>query len=626
MTEKTETTKPEEKNEEKKGTKGKLIAVLILTILLAGGVAAGIYFVRRSMGYLTTDNARITTTLVHIAPNIPGQLESFALYQGQRVRQNEVLGWVQGGEAMRSPVDGIIVNTNAVPNQVVSPMQPIAVIADTGGIHIQANIRETDIAQLQIGQPAFVTIDGLGNRRFNGYISNIGMVTQAELAGTALFFNTGGTFTRVTHLIPIEIIITDDISLDSLIGTNARVSIPLRTPTPVELQEPIAPSNITTSGIVESATTRNIYSSPLGLRVERIYARAGDYVTEGQLLAIMDAKNIIEDLTLAVAQQESALEIARITSQNAVGDAQRMFDEATANLAGNTNFNILSAETALTAAVANLELSRLNHSIALEYHQEGSNPQILGAESLVRSARTQFEAIERSHADAIVLYAAGIISAEAFRQSEDALTQAQNMYADALTGYEAANTHLHRSLEQAEIALSAAVAAHRDTENMLRVARSAAGQEVEALRSLLANAQAAANLEQLEIALRQTQLQLDRHMEDAIITAPVSGTLTSVFAREGTAGMGLMFTIEDTADLRIITSFREYDVGKIEPGMEVTITTIAGGSEYTGVITRINPAVIPGSPVVEFEAEIAVTSADTSLRIGMNVRVNVTLQ
>ena len=53
--------------------------------------------------------------------------------------------------------------------------------------------------------------------------------------------------------------------------------------------------------------------------------------------------------------------------------------------------------------------------------------------------------------------------------------------------------------------------------------------------------------------------------------------------------------------------------------MEVTITSNATGTaEYTGVISRINPAATPSSPVVEFEAEVAVTSAGTGLRIGMN--------
>jgi len=215
-------------NEKKKSGKGKIIAVLLITLLLAGGAGIGGYFLWQSTGYLTTDNARVTTSLIHISPNIPGILERFMVYEGRYVEKNEVLGWVEMDTAMRSPVDGLIISTDAVQAQTVSPMQSIAVIADTSDIHIEANIEETDISRLQIGMDVTVTIDPFGNRQFSGYISEIGMVTSAELAGTAMFFNTGGTFTRVTQLLPVRINITDDVNLDSFIGVNARVRIPLR--------------------------------------------------------------------------------------------------------------------------------------------------------------------------------------------------------------------------------------------------------------------------------------------------------------------------------------------------------------------------------------------------------------
>ena len=218
-----------EKNENtKKKGKGKILAVLLITLLLAGGAGAGGFFVWQSSGYLTTDNARVTTSLIHIAPNIPGILERFTVYVGRYVVDNEILGWVENDTAMRSPVNGLVIHTDAVQDQSVSPMQTVAVIADTGNIHIEANIEETDIPRLQIGMEVIVTIDPFGNRQFSGYIAEIGMITSAELAGTAMFFNTGGTFTRVTHLLPVRVNITDDVNLDNFIGVNARVRIPLR--------------------------------------------------------------------------------------------------------------------------------------------------------------------------------------------------------------------------------------------------------------------------------------------------------------------------------------------------------------------------------------------------------------
>ena len=223
-----DTNKKDVNKEVKKKGKGKIIIVLLVTLILAGGVGIGSFFLWRNMGYLTTDNARVTTTLVGISPSMPGTLERFTIYEGRYVTANEILGWVENDAAMRSPIDGLVVGTFASQGQSVSPGEPIAVIADTSSIHIQANFEETDIPRLHRGQRVIVTIDLFGSQEFEGYISEIGRITPAELSGQAMFFNTGGTFTRVVPLLPVEITLIDDVDLNNFIGVNARVRIPLR--------------------------------------------------------------------------------------------------------------------------------------------------------------------------------------------------------------------------------------------------------------------------------------------------------------------------------------------------------------------------------------------------------------
>ena len=227
MNEKEKVSTETAENEKKKSGIGKVVFVIVLTLLLAGGTFAGIHFYSRSVNYFTTDNARVTTDLFHIVSPIPGTLERFTISEGMYVEENDVLGWVENSPAMRSPITGLVIYTNAVQDQLVGH-EPVAVIADTGNIHVQANIEETDISRIHVGQTAIVTIDTFGNRQFYGYVAEIGRITQAELTGATMFFNTGGTFTRVTHLLPVRINITDDVNLDNLIGVNARVRIPLR--------------------------------------------------------------------------------------------------------------------------------------------------------------------------------------------------------------------------------------------------------------------------------------------------------------------------------------------------------------------------------------------------------------
>jgi len=468
-------------SESKKNSGKKIIWGLLITLMLATGAGIGFYFVWRSAGYFVTDNARVTTTLIAITPDVPGRLERFTAFEGSRVQKNEILGWVENGEVMRSPVDGLVIHSNIVQGQMVSPMEPVAIIADINRMHVLANVEEEDIKRIRVGQSAVVTIDPFGNREFIGYVSEIGLITTAELSGTALFFNTGGNFTRVTHLIPIKItIVDDDIKLENFIGVNARVRIPLRQ----TVNQPVASTptirqnvtRISTNGMVESVKSRNVYTT-LGSIIERVNVEVGDIVRKGQVLAM--------------------LETAELKSQ------------------------ISSAEATLRIAEVNLATAEHNYEILSKLSATGS-------------------------------------------------TQRDN-------------------LRQAEFILQSAIAYRQ----------------------------------QARALLNATRIPLER----SILTSPINGTVTEVIAKEGEIGMGRMFVVADTENLKIVTRFREHDLSRIEPSMEVTI--IPNGTtnaQYTGVISRINPAATTLSPVVEFETEIRVTSINTGLRIGMNVGIDIVLK
>ena len=607
----------------KKKGKGKLIIIAILTLVLGGGVYAGVHFYARSVNYIITDNAVVRTTLFHIMPPAPGTLERFMIFEGMYVQENEVLGWVENSEAMRSPVNGLVISTSAIQEQMVTGHEPIAIIADTANIHIQANIEETDITRIRRGQPAIVTIDTFGNRQFMGYISEIGRITHAELTGASLFFNTGGNFTRVTHLIPVEIVLEEDINLTNIIGVNARVRIPIQDQT--EWGEVGLPGKITVRGTVESSKSRNVYST-LPYRIAEVLVNEGDLVTPGQVLARLDT----EDLELTIAQlradinhYKASVAQARQSAQVAVLENQRMLNEAEANITNNTNIHIITAEAALATATLNLETAQKNYDDALRDQKLGNNPQVLVAESALRSTNIELERLKLSHENLFALYNAGILPREELRQSENALTHARNLYNDARSNYENATEFQRRLLEQLETALLSAITAQDNALVMLNATRLSAEQEIEWLRGNVTSAQIAANVvdnvERMEIALQQ----MERQLADSTITAPISGTITDVIAREGAMGTGLLFVVEDTQNLRIITSFREYDINRISTGTEVTITSATGETKYTGVISRINPAAAANSPVVEFEAEVLVTSQNTGLLIGMNTRIDV---
>ncbi|MCL2225568.1 MAG: efflux RND transporter periplasmic adaptor subunit [Defluviitaleaceae bacterium] len=206
------------KRENKGGNTVSKKAIMYIVIAAVVGYAGVTGFRWHNAGFIATDNAHVATTTVPIPATGSGVLERFSLQEGQHVTAGEVLGWVEGADAMRSPVDGLVIQTHAVQGQRVSPMETVAVISDASNVHIQANIEEGDILNVYVGQKVYVRIDTFGRHQFEGRVAGIG--------ATAL--PPRGFATRATLLIPVEIHLTDDVDLARLIGVNASVHIPLR--------------------------------------------------------------------------------------------------------------------------------------------------------------------------------------------------------------------------------------------------------------------------------------------------------------------------------------------------------------------------------------------------------------
>jgi len=597
----------------KKKKRGKVIAVLIVTLVLIAAVAIGGWFLWDSMGYLTTDNARVTTTLVHISPSAPGTLERFTAYEGQMVTKNQVLGWVENDVALRSPIDGIVVSASGNVGQMVMPGEVLAVIADTNNIHVEANIEETDIRSIKLGQPVTVTIDGLGNREFDGFISEIGMITASELMGQAMFFNTGGTFTRVTHLIPIKITITENTELYNLIGTNARVRISHRDDFTPELPETTLDNLIVVNGVVESANSRNLYSMQ-GSRIERVLVAVGDWVTQGQTLAILNS----EDIENAIEVQKVAMELAQSDYRFIVNDAWAALGDTARRFTHDTNLQLNRAVSQLDSAQRNL--TNANSNLESVLRDNVGNTNFVTAENELNNASANLFEVEERHRRQQVLYDAGLITSTVLRQSETNLTNAQIRYNNASSSHEIVLRAQGGYIEQMLDLVIAARETRNHAQENLTAVRAVALRELGQVSIIQLIEHAENHVKQMELALSQMESQLN-HFE---ILAPITGTVTAVIAEEGSFDGGLMFVIEDTQNLRVIASFREYDMSRIEVGTEVSITSIGtNDAVFSGMISRINPSATRYSPVTEFEVEITMTSNDLGLHIGMSVRIEI---
>lgn len=279
---------------------------------------------------------------------------------------------------------------------------------------------------------------------------------------------------------------------------------------------------------------------------------------------------------------------------------------------------------------------------AVKMDYEGERSKYQAAETAWSQAQADYQnqlaSIESSASAAysgVASAQTGVASAEA---QLDAARDARN--GSTLTQLEQGIASANRSVDSAELQEDIAKAQQDAAEQSADTAKqqqaateNSIAQQIDTLKDNLIGSQISAQATQSqEIAIQSLQKNLD----DATITAPVSGVVTAVYAEEGQPGNGLLFVIEDTDALKITTNIREYDVGNIEVGMPVVIRSDAtGDKEISGTVTYIAPAanktengntLTADDSTVEFEAEVQVNDADSGLRIGMNTRLTVLLE
>ena len=81
---------------------------------------------------------------------------------------------------IRAPFDGVIVSKNANVGDMVTPFSSAAdskgavvSMADMGTLEVEADVSESSLAKIKVGQPCEITLDALPDARFLGRISRM---------------------------------------------------------------------------------------------------------------------------------------------------------------------------------------------------------------------------------------------------------------------------------------------------------------------------------------------------------------------------------------------------------------------------------------------------------------------
>jgi len=107
-----------------------------------------------------------------------------------------------------APFTGVVAKRWIMAGDVVQPGQPILAIYDLEHVWVTANLEETKLADIQLGDSVDLSVDAYPRRTFTGVVSLIGAAaaSQFSLLPPA---NASGNFTKVTQRVPIRITIRE---------------------------------------------------------------------------------------------------------------------------------------------------------------------------------------------------------------------------------------------------------------------------------------------------------------------------------------------------------------------------------------------------------------------------------
>lgn len=396
-------------------------------------------------------------------------------------------------------------------------------------------------------------------------------------------------------LIVAIVLIIGGFVLSRFLGKQAE-KLPIIDTTPVLRTD--LENSIQVDGVVESKNSEKILPE-YQLRVKENMVEVGDIVKQGDVLCVLDTK----DLEHSIEQQKATANVSDAANHQSVAVAQKQYDNARSNVAENKDAQIFQAEQALEQA---------------EQMVTQAEQAVRTAESSVKTAGMQFRSAQDRVDDARAEADWDGYELQDFNTNE--LVNAREL---AYHQYEMAKD----GVNDAKQALENAKEGVKNAEKSLEIVKTSTQQQIDSMADSVRSAQIAArSTESSHLAIGHAE----EDLEGTTLVSPVDGVVTAVYVTEGAVPTGLMYVIEDVNHLKIATTIKEYDLPNIEEGTPAEIKSeVSGENVYTGAISTIAPtslknelggALNPSDP--EFKVEIDVTGADTELLIGTKARVN----
>jgi RND family efflux transporter MFP subunit len=391
----------------------------------------------------------------------------------------------------------------------------------------------------------------------------------------------------------------------------------------VQLQvEPVRVESLSgqlkTTGLVSIPVDRAAKVSPtLQGRVKAVFVKIGDYVQEGETIALMDSVDAANAVNSAL-QAETALQLAKASLER----QERLFKLGTPD--------VTAAQEALTLARQQQEYARLALQQQEEQARIGGFTQqpLAAAETAVVQARTALRQANADYAQAEKELTRTKQLEEIGVASERDLDAQQNTYDKAREGADGARDSLklaedtldrERKAFKTGLYANQALATARNTKHQADLGVEAAGKTLrlaraQVLRDLL-QARSDYKTAQLNVENARRVLQIHRvsgRSTACPILAPIAGRITERSVNPGqvvdtsSQTPWQMFTIVNSDRVWVDADVYDKDLSRVRTGQPVTIEVASlPNRRFLGRVTYIGSGVDATSHTVKVRSEIA---------------------
>jgi membrane fusion protein (multidrug efflux system) len=130
-----------------------------------------------------------------------------------------------------APAAGTVSRKQVEPGQLVQVGQPLLTIVADTGVFITANFKETQLADIRVGQTAEVEVDAYGGRTVKACVESVSAATGSKFALLPPD-NATGNFTKVVQRVPVRLKVKEGLGPDEALRPGMSVTAHIDTKSP----------------------------------------------------------------------------------------------------------------------------------------------------------------------------------------------------------------------------------------------------------------------------------------------------------------------------------------------------------------------------------------------------------